>query len=126
MTNLTMISTVDLPTTISSEELEKFISGLGGTVVTPESPDYDSARTIWNAMVDKHPSMIVRCTSTADVIHSVKFAREHNLLVAVKGAGHNIAGNAICNGGLVIDLSQMKSIRVDTATQRAYAEPGLT
>jgi FAD/FMN-containing dehydrogenase len=70
--------------------------------------------------------MIVKCTSTADVIHTVKFARENNLLVAVKGAGHNIAGNAICNGGLVIDLSQMKSIRVDPASQRAYAEPGLT
>lgn len=126
MANINMTSTNGSPASVTSESLETFRSGLRGTLVTAESPDYDTARTIWNAMVDKRPAMIVRCAGTADVIHAVKFAKEHQLLVAVKGAGHNIAGNAMCDGGLVIDLSSMKSVHVDPNTKRARTEPGAT
>lgn len=121
-----MPSTNGSPASITPESLETFRSGLRGTLVTPESPDYDTARTIWNAMIDKRPALIVRCAGTADVIHAVRFAKEHQLLVAVKGAGHNIAGNAMCDGGLVIDLSSMKSVHVDPVTRRARTEPGAT
>ena len=112
--------------TIDQESIDTFKAGLRGSLVTPESPEYDTARTIWNAMVDKRPGMIIRCAGTADVIHAVNFANEHNLLVAVKGAGHNIAGNAMCDGGLVIDLSPMKSVRVDPVKRIAWVEPGAT
>ncbi|HUR30497.1 MAG TPA: FAD-dependent oxidoreductase, partial [Saprospiraceae bacterium] len=126
MQNNNMTSSNGSPASITPETLETFRSGLRGTLVTPESLDYDTARTIWNAMVDKRPAMIVRCAGTADVIHAVRFAKEHHLLVAVKGAGHNIAGNAMCNDGLVIDLSSMKSVYVDPVTRRARTEPGAT
>src|SRR3954447_26063365 len=97
-----------------------------GTVLTEDSPGYDEARTIWNAMIDRRPRLIVRCTGPADVIKSIKFATSQGLLIAIRGGGHNIAGNAICDGGLVIDLSQMKSVGVDPTTQRAWVEPGAT
>lgn len=126
MATLKMCTTDNKHTTLTAETIDTFSAGLRGTLVTPDSPDYDTARAVWNAMIDKRPGMIVRCAGTADVIHAVKFAREHNLLVAVKGAGHNIAGNAVCESGLVIDLSPMKSVHVDPATRRARTEPGAT
>jgi FAD/FMN-containing dehydrogenase len=89
-------------------------------------PAYETARKIWNAMIDKHPALIVRCAGVADVITAVQFARTHNLLVAVRGGGHNVSGNAVCDGGLVIDLSLMKDIRVDPVQRTARAEAGLT
>ena len=97
----------------------------GGALLRPADPGYDAARKIWNGMVDKHPALIVRCAGAADVIQSVRFAREHNLLVSVRGGGHNVAGNAVCDGGLMIDLSPMKGIRVDLAAATVRAEPGL-
>ncbi|HXP75619.1 MAG TPA: FAD-binding oxidoreductase, partial [Stellaceae bacterium] len=99
---------------------------LRGKILDQGSPAYDEARTIWNAMIDRKPGLIVRCLGAADVIHCVRFARDNGLLVAVRGGGHNIAGSAICDGGVVIDLSQMKSVRVDPAAQRAWVEPGAT
>lgn len=126
MPDITITSTNGSPASIASESVESFRSGLRGTLITPDSPDYDTARTLWNAMVDKRPAMIVKCAGTADVIHAVKFAKENQLLVAVKGAGHNIAGNAMCDGGLVVDLSSMKSVHVDPVTKRARTEPGAT
>lgn len=126
MSDLSMASTNGAQKTIPSDIVQAFAQGLRGTLVTPDSADYDTSRTIWNAMIDKRPGMIVRCAGTADVLHAVKFARAHDLLVAVKGAGHNIAGNAICNGGLVIDLSHMKSVRVDPIARKAWVEPGAT
>ena len=99
---------------------------LRGELLTPGSPGYDQARTIWNAMIDKRPAIIVRCVGAADVIQAVNFARKHDLLVAVRGGGHNIAGNAVCDGGLMIDLSLMKSVRVNPKDKRAFVEPGAT
>ena len=126
MSDLSMTSSNGAQKTIPSDTVQAFAQVLRGTIVTPDSPDYDTSRTIWNAMIDKRPGMIVRCAGTADVLHAVKFARAHDLLVAVKGAGHNIAGNAICNEGLVIDLSHMKSVRVDPIARKAWVEPGAT
>src|SRR5690606_13486529 len=84
------------------------------------------ARTIWNGMIDRRPGLIVRCAGAADVVSAVWFARDNDLLVAVRGGGHNIAGNAVCDGGLLIDLSPMQSVRADTAARRAWVEPGAT
>ncbi len=126
MSEQTLSTLAGTQTTLKEDVVDAFTAGLRGTLITSESADYDMARTIWNAMIDKRPGMIVRCAGVADVIHCVKFAREHNLLVAVKGAGHNIAGNALCDGGLLIDLSSMRSVQVDPAKKRAWVEPGAT
>ncbi len=105
---------------------EKFKAGLRGELLRPGDASYDDARKIWNGMIDKRPALIARCAGVADVIHSVNLAHVNNLLVAVRGGGHNIAGNAVCDGRLVIDLSRMKGVRVDTARRTARAEPGVT
>ena len=113
-------------TSLKSEAIDKLKESIRGNVLTPESEQYDEARTIWNAMIDKRPAMIVRCASAADVMRTVRFAGEHKLLVAVRGGGHNVAGNAVCDGGLMIDLSPMKSVRVDRKGMTARVEPGVT
>jgi FAD/FMN-containing dehydrogenase len=87
---------------------------------------YDEARTVFNALIDKYPGLIVRCAGVADVISAVNFARTNELLVAVRGGGHNVAGSAVCDGGIVIDLSQMKGMWIDPAAGKVRAEPGLT
>lgn len=97
-----------------------------GRVLTPRTPGYDDARTIWNAMIDKRPAVIVRCAGAADVQQAVRFAGEHGLVIAVRSGGHNIAGSALCDGGLVVDLSGMKSVRIDPARRTATVEPGVT
>src|SRR5262245_19358709 len=86
------------------ETIDRFAQTLRGRLVT-SGPDYDQARTIWNAMIDRRPALVVRCLGANDVMQAVRFAREHELLLAVRGGGHNIAGNAVCDGGLLIDLS---------------------
>jgi FAD/FMN-containing dehydrogenase len=111
---------------LSAESVEKLRQSIRGTVLTRESKQYDEARTIWNAMIDRKPALIVRCAGAADVVHAVRFAAEHSLLLAVRGGGHNIAGNAVCDGGIVIDLSPMKSVRVDPKGMTARVEPGVT
>jgi hypothetical protein len=95
-------------------------------LMAPGESGYDDARQIWNGMIDKRPALIARCRGVADIINSVNFARAHDLLVAVRGGGHNVAGNATCDGGLVIDLSEMRSIRVDPVQRTARAEAGAT
>jgi hypothetical protein len=97
-----------------------------GVVALPGEDGYDAARTIWNAMIDRRPGLVVRCLGAADVINAVKLARDEKLLVAVRGGGHNIAGHAVCDGGLLIDLSLMRSVRVDLAFGTARVEPGAT
>ncbi|WP_028218148.1 FAD-binding oxidoreductase [Paraburkholderia oxyphila] len=109
---------------LSSDSIETLRGALRGQVLLPADAGYDEARQIWNAMIDRRPAVIVRCQGCADVRHAVTFARDAGLKIAVRGGGHNIAGSAICDGGLVIDLSQMKSVRVEPTTQRAYVEPG--
>jgi FAD/FMN-containing dehydrogenase len=96
-----------------------------GELIRAGDTQYDAARAIWNGAIDRHPGLIARCTGTADVRAAVRFARERDLLVAVRGGGHNVAGTAVCDGGLVIDLSSMKGVRVDPARQTARAEAGL-
>jgi len=95
-----------------------------GSLLDRSHPAYDDSRAIWNAMIDRKPGLIARCAGAADVVSAVRFARDHGLLVAVRGGGHNIAGNAVCDGGVMIDLSAMKSVRVDPVAQRAWVEPG--
>src|SRR2546426_4936739 len=99
---------------------------LSGPLVVCGDAGYDEARTIWNRMIDRRPALIARCAGTDDVVTALRFAREHGLLISVRGGGHNATGTAVCAGGLMIDLSPMKSARVDPRRRRMPAEPGLT
>ncbi|TDN58981.1 FAD-binding oxidoreductase [Paraburkholderia sp. BL10I2N1] len=111
---------------VSSKAVEELTGAIRGQVLQPGNPAFDEARRIWNGMIDRRPALIVFCAGVADIRRAVAFARDNNLLLAVRGGGHNIAGTAICDDGLVIDLSQMKSVRIDPAARRAYVEPGNT
>ncbi len=126
MATLTVTSSKGNPSTLDEAAVEEFGVGLRGVLLKPDDYGYEDSRRIWNAMIDRRPALIARCTGTADVIRSVNFARENDLTLAVKGVGHNIAGNAVCDGGMVIDLSSMRSVQVDLETRRAYVEPGAT
>jgi FAD/FMN-containing dehydrogenase len=112
--------------TLSGETIDGFRSQLTGNLLRAADPGYDEARAIWNAMIDRRPALIVKCLGTADVVSSVKFAREHNLLTSVRGGGHNIAGMSLANGAMLIDLSPMKWVRVNPETQTAFVAPGAT
>jgi FAD/FMN-containing dehydrogenase len=111
--------------TLDNGLLETLRTQLRGELLQPGDPDYDAVRQLWNAMIDRHPALIVRCAGVADVIAAVNFAREHDLLLAVRAGGHNVAGNAVCDGGLMLDLSLMKGIRVDPVARTAWAEAGV-
>src|SRR6266850_2733530 len=111
---------------IPPSNLQKFRQTLRGQSLFPGEPDYDTTRAIPNAMIDRRPAVIARCTGAADVIACVRFAQEHDLLVAVRGGGHSVAGKSVCDGGLMIDLSTMKGIRVDPSRRTVRAETGLT
>ncbi len=113
-------------TTLQEVQVESFRAHFQGAVLLPGDADYDEVRQIWNAMIDRRPALIARCTSPEDVVQAVRFAREHNLLASIRGGGHNIAGNAVCDDGLMIDLSLMKGIRVDAGARRVAVEPGCT
>ncbi|MFW5943553.1 MAG: FAD-binding oxidoreductase, partial [Chloroflexota bacterium] len=113
-------------TTLSDAIFDECREQVRGDVLRPGDDAYDEARAIWNGMIDKRPAAIVRCRNTADVVAAVNLAREHDLLVSVRGGGHNVAGHALCDDGLMIDLSQMKSVHVDPQAQTARAEPGAT
>jgi hypothetical protein len=102
------------------------IQGLRGRLIGPSDKDYDEARALYNGMIDKRPRVIARCTSAADVMAAVNYAREHKLLLAIRGGGHNGPGFGSCDDGLVIDLSQMRTVRVDPATRTARVDPGCT
>lgn len=93
---------------LNTEMLDNFRSTLRGALLQAGEEGYDTARSIWNAMIDRRPALIVRAAGVADVMASVNFARQNGLLLAVRGGGHNIAGNAVCDGGLMLDLSLMK------------------
>lgn len=111
---------------IQNVEREAFRQGLQGNVLLPGEDMYEEARTIWNAMIDRRPALIAQCLSADDVVQAVAFARTNHLLVSVRGGGHNIAGHAVCDDGLMIDLSLMKGVRVDPIAHRASVEPGCT
>ncbi|MEC5217874.1 FAD/FMN-containing dehydrogenase [Actimicrobium sp. GrIS 1.19] len=111
---------------LSAQVVDSFKSMLRGTMLQPGDDGYDTARSVWNAMIDRRPALIVRCAGVADVVAAVKFAREQKLVLSVRGGGHNIAGNAVCDGGLMVDMSLMKSVRVSPLTRRGYVEAGAT
>jgi FAD/FMN-containing dehydrogenase len=111
---------------VDQDAVQGFTAGLRGEAVRPGDAAYEDARRVWNEMIDRHPGLIVRCSGAADVIDAVNFAREHDLRLAVRGGGHNVAGTAVCDGGLVIDLSGMRGVRVDPAARTARAEGGAT
>ena len=106
--------------------VEQLTTTLRGSVLTPDTPGFADACVIWNAMIERRPGLIVRCASTNDVVQAVRFARDHHLLVSVRGGGHNIAGNALSDGGVLIDLSLMKDVRVDHEARTARVAPGAT
>ncbi|HEX5030530.1 MAG TPA: FAD-binding oxidoreductase [Candidatus Eisenbacteria bacterium] len=110
-------------TTTSFRELK---SGFRGDLIAPGDPRYDEARTVFNAAIDRHPALIARCSDTDDVVRAVKFARSEGLALSVRGTGHNVAGFAVCDGGLVIDLSSMKGVAVDSSERTVRAEGGCT
>src|SRR6266571_1667579 len=101
-------------------------SRMRGSVLTAADAGYDAARRIWNEMIDKRPALIARCAGAADVLEAVRFAAAHEMLVSVRGGGHNVSGNAVCDGGLMIDLSPMKSVRLDPQSKTVRAEAGVT
>ena len=101
-------------------------AALRGTALLPGDPGYDSARSIWNAMIDRRPGLIVQALGAADAMQAVNLAREHGLSLAVRGGGHNVAGNAVCDGGVMLDLSRMRSVSVDPGARRARVEGGAT
>lgn len=111
---------------LSPNAIETLKARMRGPVILPEDPGYDDARSIWNAMIDKRPGAIAQCTGVADVMHAVQVAMDYGLLVSVRSGGHNIAGSALCDDGLTIDLSRMKSVRIDPDARLAYVEPGAT
>jgi FAD/FMN-containing dehydrogenase len=110
---------------INEEAVQAFAAQLQGRLILPDDAGYDDARAVWNGMIDRYPAMIARCETVADVIASVNFAREHDLLISVRGGGHNVAGHATNDGGIVIDLSPMKAIEVDPERRIAHAQPGV-
>jgi hypothetical protein len=126
VTDLTVRTLEASTKTIPLASVAGLRSKLRGTVVLPGEDGYDAARTIWNAMIDRRPGLTARCLGAADVINAVKLARDENLLVAVRSGGHNIAGNAVCDGGLLIDLSLMKSVRVDPASPNGTVRRSLS
>src|SRR5919112_1919616 len=106
--------------------VQDFTASLRGEVLRPTDEGYDEARTIHNGMIDRRPTLIARCAGVADVMASVRFARDQQLLVSVRGGGHGVAGFSVCDGGLMIDLSRMRGVRVDPARQTARAQGGAT
>jgi FAD/FMN-containing dehydrogenase len=119
-------SQVSSPSQLDGKTLGSFEKAITGQVLRPGQPDYDQARALHNAMIDKRPALIVRCGGVADVQRALEFARRQNLVLAVRGGGHNVAGKALCDDGLVIDLSAMKGAQVDPAARTIRAEAGLT
>src|SRR3989337_2666829 len=111
---------------VPEESLQEFRSNIRGEITRPGDLRHETLRRVFNAMIDRRPAVIVHCAGVSDVIQAVNFAREHGLLLSVRGGGHSVAGHAVCDGGLMLDLSGMKGIRVDLQRQIAIAQSGLT
>ncbi len=112
--------------TLDPEALSQFAMGFHGRLIQPDDPEYDTARMVRNGLIDRSPAIIARCHGTADVVAAVNFAREQRLAVSVRGGAHNVAGLATNDGGIVIDLSEMRAVLVDPANETAYAQGGAT
>jgi FAD/FMN-containing dehydrogenase len=126
MTEIRLASLQGGAIALGTDTLDALRQSLRGAVCLPGEAGYDEARTIWNAMIDRRPGAVVRCKGASDIIRAVTFAREHGILLAVRAGGHNIAGNAVCEAGLLLDLSLMRSVRVDPVRRTALVEPGAT
>ena len=105
---------------------ETRIDSVQGQVIFTGDAEYDTARRVWNAMIDRRPAMIVRCAEAADVPQVIAYAREHDLDISIRGGGHNIAGSAVCERGVVIDMSRMTDVAVDASRRLASVQPGAT
>lgn len=125
MTGTGLLSSTD-EMAADADKIKRFEAALRGYLIRPETASYDTARRVHNAMIDKRPALIVRCAGVSDVVNAVNFARENDLLLAIRGGGHNVAGTAVCDGGIVIDLSELKGIRVDPGQRTVRAEAGVT
>jgi FAD/FMN-containing dehydrogenase len=112
--------------TAAETAITELANRLRGELLRPGQAGYDGARRVWNGQIDRRPALIVRCSGVADVIQAVNFARTNGLRLAVRGGGHNVAGLAVCDDGLMVDLSQMKGIHVDPAARMVWAQPGVT
>ena len=108
---------------LENATIEHFKNQFQGDVVLPGDPTYDEVRQIWNGMIDRSPGVIARCKSADDVVMAVNFARDNNQLLSVRGGGHNIAGNAVCDHGVMIDLSLLNHVQVDESERRAQDQP---
>jgi FAD/FMN-containing dehydrogenase len=113
------------PLHVESATLSALEAGLEGQLLRESDTGYDQARTVWNAMIDRRPALIIRCASTADVVAAVTFAGRQGVLMSVKGGGHNVAGHAVCEGGLLVDLSLMQAVDVDVAARTVRVQPGV-
>jgi FAD/FMN-containing dehydrogenase len=125
MADLSVTTLKGEQTSLKESLVEGLSARLRGKALCRRDEGYDDARKIWNAMIDKYPAIIVRCTNSEDVIEAVNFARDNELLLSARGSGHNVAGSAVCDGGLMIDLSLMKDIQVDPESGTASAKPGV-
>src|SRR5690606_12432567 len=111
-------------TTLGRDKLQGLAAQLRGQLLLPGEPGYDDARPVYNAMIDKHPALIVRCHDAADVLAALRFARDHDLPLAIRGGGHNVAGKGTVDGGLVIDLAPMRNVHVDPQARTARVGGG--
>ncbi len=123
---MAVATTVPAGIRLSEDDIAHLRGSMRGRVLLPDAPEFEAARQIFNGMIDKRPAAIARCVDVADVIAAVNFAREHDLLLAVRGGGHSIAGLSTCDGGLVIDLTEMQGVRIDPAKRIGRVEGGTT
>lgn len=115
-----------IASSLPAEAVEALRGTLRGSVLVSGDPEYDAARAVWNAMIDRHPAAIARCKGTADVLDVVRFARTRRIPISIRGGGHNVAGHAVADGGVMVDLSLMRAVRVDPQARRAWVEGGAT
>jgi FAD/FMN-containing dehydrogenase len=113
-------------TAVRDADVRAFEKSFAGRVIRARDVDYDDARAVWNRMIDRRPALIARCANTDDVVRALRFGRDHDLPISVRGGGHNVTGNAVADGGLMIDLSAMKATRIDSARRVIVTDPGLT
>src|SRR5205809_833178 len=112
--------------TLAAEATGAFLEGVRGPVLQSGDPGYDEARAIWNGLIDRRPALIVQCSGAADVVDAVNFAREQNLVLSIRGGAHNVAGNAVNDSGIVVDLSRMNGVHVNPSTRTVRVEGGAT
>src|SRR5690242_17084068 len=115
-----------MSTTLDNQLLDELGSRVTGSVITPDHGTYDATRAVHNGLIDRKPALIVRARSAQDVVAALAFARSHGFEVSVRGGGHNVAGRAVTDGGVMIDLAEMKSITIDPERATATAQGGVT